>query len=130
MSEKAINDSISKIQDLIKADNFIGKPIETEDKLLIPFMKVGFGFAGVDGNDESNNGEAFGAGVGIEPISIVVINKKPEDSDLVQVLSLSEIDNSSKIITDLGLVLTDLIKEILTNFKYDTSNSNINETNE
>jgi uncharacterized spore protein YtfJ len=128
MSEKVIKDSISSLQNLIKADNFIGKPIETEDKLLIPFMKVGFGFAGLDGNGKENDGEAFGGGVGIEPISIVVINKKPEDSDLVQVLSLSEIDNSSKIITDLGLVLADLIKEILANFKGKDDSNIENET--
>ncbi|MDR3290581.1 MAG: hypothetical protein LBT10_00370 [Methanobrevibacter sp.] len=116
MGEDVIKDSIEELKNLIKANNFIGDPIETEDKLIIPFMKVGFGFAGVNGNGKNNNGEGFGGGVGIEPVSIVVVNKNPGDSDLVQVLSLSEIDTTSKVITDLGIVLADLIKEILANF--------------
>lgn len=125
MGENVIKDSIEELKNLIKAGNFIGDPIETEDKLIIPFMKVGFGFAGVNGNGKNNNGEGFGGGVGIEPVSIVVINKKPGDSDLVQVLSLSEIDTTSKIITDLGLVLADLIKETLVKFSDATNSENI-----
>ncbi|MDR2623162.1 MAG: hypothetical protein LBC39_01125 [Methanobrevibacter sp.] len=116
MGEDVIKDSIEELKNLIKAGNFIGDPIETEDKLIIPFMKVGFGFAGVNGNGKNNSGECFGGGGGIEPVSIVVINKNPGDSDLVQVLSLTDIDTTNKIITNLGLVLADLIKEILANF--------------
>ncbi|MDR3222550.1 MAG: sporulation protein [Methanobrevibacter sp.] len=121
MGEDVIKDSIEELKNLIKANNFIGDPIETEDKLIIPFMKVGFGFVGVNGNGKNNNGEGFGGGVGIEPVSIVVINKNPGDSDLVQVLSLSEIDTTSKVITDLGIVLADLIKEILANINGSTN---------
>ncbi|MDR2544356.1 MAG: sporulation protein [Methanobrevibacter sp.] len=115
MGENVIKDSIEELKNLIQTNNFVGDPIETEDKLIIPFMKVGFGFAGINGNGKNSNREGFGFGGGIEPVSIVIINKNPESSDLVQVLSLSEIDTTGKIITDLGLVLTDLIKEILSN---------------
>jgi len=123
MSENIIKESIQELKEMIKANNFIGEPIETEDKLMIPFMKIGFGFCGANGEGKTNNAAGFGGGVGIEPVSMVVINKDTGISDGIKVLNLSEASENSRIISDLGLVITDLIKEILANIQAPTSSS-------
>jgi uncharacterized spore protein YtfJ len=78
-------------------------------------MKVGFGFGGAKAKNEDNKGNFFGGGAGVEPISMVVINKETGSSEGIKVLNLSEGTETNKIISDLGLVVTDLIKEVINN---------------
>ena len=40
-----IKSTVEELRKLINVDNVIGTPIETEDKLLIPVMRMGVGFA-------------------------------------------------------------------------------------
>ncbi|WP_458454834.1 GerW family sporulation protein [Methanobrevibacter sp.] len=115
MSDK-IKTTVEELRKLISVDNVIGKPIETEDKLLIPVMKVGVGF-GVGTNIGSENTDAAGAGAGVEPISMVMIPKKGNDAEGVRVLDLSKGSQANKAITDIGLVITDLVKNYLNSQK-------------
>lgn len=107
---KNIKTTVEELHKLINIDNVIGKPIETEDKVLIPVMRMGVGF-GAGGNISGNDGtEAVGAGAGVEPISMVMIPKKGNDAEGVRVLDLSKGTETNKALSDLGLIITDLVK--------------------
>ncbi|BBL61852.1 MAG: sporulation protein [Methanobrevibacter arboriphilus] len=125
MTDNSIKTTVDELKKLLNVRNFVGDPIETEDKILIPFMKWGFGFgAGQVNSSDSDNGFGSGAGAGIEPISIVVVDKKLEGMDGVRVLNLTKATETSKAISELGIVATDLIKEIISNYNEQTDKSN------
>lgn len=105
--------TVEELRKLINVDNVIGTPIETEDKVLIPVMKMGVGF-GAGENILGNEGSgAAGAGAGVEPISMVMIPKKGTDAEGVRVLDLSKGSEANKAISDIGLIVTDLVKSFL-----------------
>ena len=97
-----IKTTVEELRKLISVDNVIGTPIETDDKILIPVMKMGVGF-----------GAGAGAGAGVEPISMVMIPKKGNDAEGVRVLDLSKGSETNKAISDIGLIITDLVKSFL-----------------
>lgn len=108
-----IKTTVEELNKLIKVDNVIGSPIETEDKILIPVVKIGVGFGYGEkllGSDGSN---AAGAGAGVEPTSMVMIPKKGNDAEGVRVLDLSKGTETNKAISDIGLLITDLVKSFL-----------------
>ena len=108
-----INTTVEELHKLINVDNVIGTPIETEDKLLIPVIRMGVGF-GVGQNVFSNeNSGAAGAGAGVEPIAMVLIPKKGSDAEGVRVLDLSKGSGTNKALSDLGLVIGDLVKNYM-----------------
>jgi uncharacterized spore protein YtfJ len=112
---KNIKTTVEELHKLINIDNVIGKPIETEDKVLIPVMRMGVGF-GAGGNISGNDGtEAVGAGAGVEPISMVMIPKKGNDAEGVRVLNLSKGTETNKALADLGLMISDLVKSYVGN---------------
>ncbi|WP_407424092.1 GerW family sporulation protein [Methanobrevibacter sp.] len=108
MAEK-IKITVEELRKLINVDNVIGTPIETEDKILIPVIKMGVGF-GVGENITGKESDAVGAGAGVEPISMVMIPKKGESAEGVRVLDLSKGNETNKALSDLGLIITDLVK--------------------
>lgn len=108
-----IKTTVEELHKLINVDNVIGTPIETEDKLLIPVIRMGVGF-GVGQNVFSNeNSGAAGAGAGVEPIAMVLIPKKGSDAEGVRVLDLSKGSGTNKALSDLGLVIGDLVKNYM-----------------
>lgn len=111
MSE-SIKTTVEELRKLISIDNVIGKPIETEDKILIPVMRLGVGFGGGE-NLGKENGNAAGAGAGVEPVSMVLIPKKGNTAEGVRVLDLSKRTETNKALSDLGLMISDLVKEYL-----------------
>lgn len=112
---KNIKTTVEELHKLINIDNVIGQPIETEDKVLIPVMRMGVGF-GAGENISGNDGiEAVGAGAGVEPISMVMIPKKGNDAEGVRVLNLSKGTETNKALADLGLMISDLVKSYVGN---------------
>ncbi len=111
MSEN-IRTTVEELHKLINVDNVIGSPIETEDKIIIPVMRMGVGF-GVGEHLIGNEGNAAGAGAGVEPICMVVIPKKGTSADGIRVLGLSKGNDTNKALTDLGLMISDLIKSYM-----------------
>ena len=108
-----IRTTVEELRKLISVDNVIGTPIETEDKVLIPVMRMGVGF-GVGENLMGKEGsDAACAGAGVEPISMVMIPKKGNDAEGVRVLDLSKGTETNKALSDLGLIITDLVKGYL-----------------
>ena len=109
MSEN-IKVTVEELRKLISVDNVIGKAIETEDKLLIPVMRMGVGFGVGENILGEDKGGAAGAGAGVEPISMVVVPKKGSDSEGVRVLNLSKGNQTNNAISDLSLLISDLVK--------------------
>jgi len=106
--------TVEELRKLVNVDNVIGEPIETEDKILIPVVRMGAGFgAGETINGSEKNGNAAGGGVGVEPISMVVLPKKGSDSEGIRVLNLTKGSEANKAISDIGLIITDLVKNYL-----------------
>ena len=104
--------TVEELRKLISVDNVIGTPIETEDKILIPVMRMGVGFGGGE-SLFGNEGDVAGAGAGVEPISMVMIPKKGNDAEGVRVLDLSKGTETNKALSDLGLIITDLVKNYM-----------------
>ena len=105
-----IKTTVEELKKLINVDNVIGTPIETEDKILIPVMRMGLGFGVGENILGHENNDAIGAGAGVEPISMVLIPKKGNDSNGVRVLDLSKGNEANKALSDLGLIVSDLAK--------------------
>lgn len=113
MSEN-IKTTVEELRKLINADNVIGSPIETDDKILIPVIKMGVGFGvGERLRAKEGSGDLIGAGAGVEPISMVMLPKKGSGAEGVRVLDLSKGNETNKALTDLGLIITDLVKTFL-----------------
>ena len=110
---ETIKATVEELRKLINVDNVIGTPIETEDKLLIPVMKMGVGFGAGENILGSEGSEAAGAGAGVEPISMVMIPKKGNDAEGIRVLDLNKGTETSKAIADIGLIVTDLVKTFM-----------------
>ena len=108
-----IKTTVEELRKLISVDNVIGTPIETEDKILIPVMKMGVGFGAGENILGGEGSDASGAGAGVEPISMVMIPKKGNDAEGVRVLDLSKGSETNKAISDIGLIITDLVKSFL-----------------
>ena len=108
-----IKTTVEELRKLINVDNVIGTPIETEDKLLIPVMRMGVGFGAGENILGKEGSDAAGAGAGVEPISMVLIPKKGNDAEGVRVLDLSKGTETNKALSDLGLMITDLVKSYL-----------------
>ena len=108
-----IKTTVEELRKLINVDNVIGTPIETEDKVLIPVMRMGVGFGAGENLLGSENTDVAGAGAGVEPISMVMIPKKGNDAEGVRVLDRSKGTETNKALSDLGLIITDLVKSFL-----------------
>lgn len=114
-----IKTTVEELRKLTNINNVIGDPIETEDKILIPVMRMGVGFGvgkqilGKEGSD------AAGAGAGLEPVSMVMIPKTGNDAEGVRVLDLGKGNATNKAINNLGLIINDLVKKFIDSEKSD-----------
>jgi len=102
--------AIEKIRDLVDVSTIIGDPIDVGDGVsIIPVSKVTYGFAS-GGSDfpSKNNAELFGggggAGITINPVAFLVINKGE-----VTIKHISSGDNSAERI--IGMV-PDVIEKV------------------
>ena len=107
-----IKTTVEELRKLINVNNVIGEPIETEDKILIPVIKIGVGYGGGE-NLMGKEGDVVGAGAGVEPISMVMIPKKGNNAEGVRVLDLSKGSETNKALSDVGLIISDLVKNYL-----------------
>ena len=89
------------------------EPIETDDKILIPVMRMGVGFAVGKNMIRSEDSDIVGAGAGVEPTSMVIIPKSGDTTEGMRVLNLTKGNEVNKALSDLGLVISDLVKEYI-----------------
>ena len=80
-AEKILASTIEKVRDLVDVSTIIGEPIKVDDDVtIIPVSKVTYGCASGGSDFPSKNnvelfGGAGGAGVTINPVAFLVINK-------------------------------------------------------
>ncbi len=74
-----LQDTISKIREMVDVNNVIGEPITVDGVTIIPVSKVSVGFGG-GGSDFAKNGsgeQPFGGGVGggvkVNPICFLIV---------------------------------------------------------
>lgn len=109
MSEN-IKATVEELRKIVNVESVIGKAIETDDKILVPVVRMGVGFGVGENILGADQGSAAGAGAGVEPVSMVVIPKKGNDAEGVRVLNLSKGSDTNKALSDIGLVISDIIK--------------------
>lgn len=106
--EDAIRTTVDELLKALSANNIIGEPIETEDKMLIPITKMGMGFGTGIGRvaEETKKGEiagGAGGGVGVFPVAVIVIFKGitgPEGVKLISLATPSAMTESLAYIAD------------------------------
>jgi len=80
MLESLVDTLLSRLREIVASETVIGKPIETEDTMVIPITKISLGFmVGGSGNPEEqkkkNEGTGLGGGAMIEPLGVITIQK-------------------------------------------------------
>ena len=79
-----LQDTISKIREMVDVNNVIGEPIVVGDVSIIPVSKVSVGFGGGGSDFVSKNpnkqenpfGGGVGGGVKVTPICFLIVNKE------------------------------------------------------
>lgn len=112
IDETPIKTTVEELRKLINVNNYIGDAIETEDKILIPVSKAAMGF-GI--GEQKNNGEltGTGAGVSVEPITMVVVTKGNTGVEGIRSINLSKGTETNKALNELGLIISDIVKGLI-----------------
>ena len=77
--DESIKTVMEEIRQICQSETVVGKPIQSEDTVIVPVSKVSFGFGA--GGGASGEGTAKGSGTGIggganiEPIAFIVVVK-------------------------------------------------------
>lgn len=105
-----IKTSVEELRKLISIENVVGKPIDAGDQFLIPVMRIGVGFGACENILGNDGNDTVGAGAGVEPVSMVIIPKNAKSGEGVKVVNLTKGTETNKALSDLGLIVSDLVK--------------------
>lgn len=105
-----IKTSVEELRKLISIENVVGKPIDAGDQFLIPVMRMGVGFGACENILGNDGNDTVGAGAGVEPVSMVIIPKNAKSGEEVKVVNLTKGTETNKALSDLGLIVSDLVK--------------------
>lgn len=119
MDNENITSAVEELQKVLNIENFIGEPIEYEGKILIPVMRVGFGFGNSHKSEKHEQNNLIGAGAGAEPVSMVAIPKDGDGVEGIRVINLTSGTERNKALNDLGLMISNLINEYVVKPKKD-----------
>lgn len=112
IDDTPIKTTVEELRKLININNYIGEPIETEDKLLIPVSKAVVGF-GIGEHKKENELTGTGAGVSVEPITMVVVAKESKGVEGIRTINLTKGSEANKTLNEIGLILTDVLKDFI-----------------
>ena len=109
-----IKTTVEEIRKVLNIENVVGETIETEDKILIPIIRIGMGFGAgkAEGNGPDKSGGAgagAGGAAGIEPIAMVVVFKGVDGPEGVKVMSLKNPDPLSRAIGEISNAAVEII---------------------
>ena len=124
-----IKTTVEELRKLIHISNYVGEPIESEDKILIPVTKAAVGF-GIGEQKTDQTVAATGAGVSVEPVTMVVVSKGNTGVEGIRTINLSKGNSTNKALNEVGLILTDLIKEIIPSKNKDDNCINVDDVTE
>ena len=81
--ESLLKATLAEVERLLSTRTVVGEPVSIDGQTIIPLIAVGFGFGvgGGSGKDQKMlNGEGFGAasgaGGGVRPVAIIIVNKE------------------------------------------------------
>lgn len=129
IEEKPIKTTVEELRKLIHISNYVGEPIESEDKILIPVTKATVGF-GIGEQKSEQTVAATGAGVSVEPVTMVVVSKGNNGVDGIRTINLTKGNSTNKTLNELGLILTDVLKDILPSKNKDDDYINVKDVSE
>ena len=129
IDEAPIKATVEELRKLIHISNYIGEPIESEDKILIPVSKAAVGF-GIGEQKAGQEITATGAGVSVEPVTMVVVSKGNSEADGIRTINLSKGNSTNKPLNELGLILTDVLKDVIPSKKKDDKYINVDDVTE
>ncbi len=129
IDEAPIKATVEELRKLIHISNYIGEPIESEDKILIPVSKAAVGF-GIGEQKAGQEITATGAGVSVEPVTMVVVSKGNSGADGIRTINLSKGNSTNKTLNELGLILTDVLKDVIPSKKKDDKYINVDDVTE
>lgn len=92
--EDTIKATIDELQKVLSAKNIAGDPIEMEDKIVLPIIKMGMGFGtgfskGCENKNNAGTSGGAGGGIGVFPVAVVIVFKGIEGPDGVKVVHLA-----------------------------------------
>ena len=129
IDEAPIKTTVEELRKLIHISNYVGEPIESEDKILIPVTKAAVGF-GIGEHKAEQSIAATGAGVSVEPVTMVVVSKGNKGVEGIRTINLTKGDKANKTLNELGLILTDVLKDVLPSKKDDDEYINVKDVTE
>lgn len=129
MENAPIKETVEELRKLIHISNYVGEPIESEDKILIPVTKAAVGF-GIGEHKAEQSIAATGAGVSVEPVTMVVVSKGNKGVEGIRTINLTKGDKANKTLNELGLILTDVLKDVLPSKKDDDEYINVKDVTE
>lgn len=132
--EGLMKSTMDSLKEMVDVNTIVGDPVETKDgSVLIPISRVSIGFVSggsefsSGGNQGGNQGEdqgsklpfggGSGAGMSIQPVAFLVVNK-----DQVKLLPAHQSNSLERMIDNAPDVMNDIIKL----FKKDKSSSQTN----
>lgn len=123
-AEKILASTIEKVRELVDVSTIIGEPIKVDsDVTIIPVSKVTYGFASGGSDFPSKNnvelfGGAGGAGVTINPVAFLVINKGE-----VSLKHITAADNAAERAVNLVPEMFDKVTGLINKNKKDSDSS-------
>ena len=129
IEEAPIKTTVEELRKLIHISNYIGEPIESEDKILIPVSKAAVGF-GIGEQKAGQEIAATGAGVSVEPVTMVVVSQGNSGADGIRTINLSKGNSTNKTLNELGLILTDILKDVIPSKGKDDEYINVDDVTE
>ena len=129
IDEAPIKSTVEELRKLIHISNYVGEPIESEDKILIPVTKAAIGF-GIGEQKAGQQITATGAGVSVEPVTMVVVSKGNSGADGIRTINLSKGNSTNKTLNELGLILTDILKDVIPSKGKDDEYINVDDVTE
>ena len=129
IEEAPIKATVEELRKLIHISNYVGEPIESEDKILIPVTKAAVGF-GIGEQKTDKAIAATGAGVSVEPVTMVVVSKGNNGVDGIRTINLSKGNEVNKTLNEVGLILTDVLKDIIPSKRKDDDYINVDDVTE
>lgn len=103
---------IGEMQNALSVKTVIGEPIDVDDKILIPVIKVSMGFGVGSGRGKGQEGEGGGAGGGgsVTPVAFISIFKGVTGSEGVKILPVKEGGGLSQIMESMPEVMQKCMK--------------------
>ena len=71
-----------------------------------------------------------GAGVSVEPVTMVVVSKGNSGADGIRTINLSKGNSTNKTLNELGLILTDILKDVIPSKRKDDEYINVDDVTE